>query len=96
MPGVVQEDLVECRPVQIDLDDTEGTHRVEQGRQALRTVRERHPKHSGALAFGAAVIEPPPDVRETHATDLESGAQCDLVFDALMRRMDRIDPAFRN
>ena len=62
----------------------------------LHTMQIAAEVQVAAHAFGAAVPEPPPDVRETHATDLESGAQCDLVFDALMRRMDRIDPAFRN
>ena len=49
-----------------------------------------------ARAFGAPLLEPSPEVRERHAAYLESGAQCDLVFNALMRRMDRIDPSYRD
>lgn len=49
-----------------------------------------------ARSFGAAITEPSMDLRQRHAADLESGAQCDLVFNALMRRMDRIDPTYRD
>ena len=62
----------------------------------LHTMQIAAEVQVAAGAFGAVVTEPSPDVRETHAADLESGAQCDLVFDALMRRMDRMDPSYRN
>ena len=49
-----------------------------------------------ARATGAKLVEPPPEVCESHAATLEAGAQADLVFAALMRLMDRRDPSYRD
>lgn len=49
-----------------------------------------------ARGTGAALVEPPVAVRERHARALDDGGDCGRVFDALVRRMDRLDPSFRH
>jgi ribulose-5-phosphate 4-epimerase/fuculose-1-phosphate aldolase len=48
-----------------------------------------------ARATGGALAEPPPEVCARHAASLESGAQSERVFAALMRLMDARDPGYR-
>jgi ribulose-5-phosphate 4-epimerase/fuculose-1-phosphate aldolase len=49
-----------------------------------------------ARATAAKLVEPPPEVCESHARALEAGAQAELVFTALMRLIDRRDPSYRD
>ncbi len=49
-----------------------------------------------ARATGAPLVEVPVAIRESHAAALENAGECDRIFAALMRRIDRLDPSFRN
>jgi ribulose-5-phosphate 4-epimerase/fuculose-1-phosphate aldolase len=63
----------------------------------LHTLQNACEVQVAARATGARLLEPSPEVCETHAKSLDSGHQApDLVFAALMRLMDQRDPSYRD
>ncbi len=63
----------------------------------LHTLQTACEVQIAARATGARLLEPAPEVCETHAASLDSGHQApDLVFAALMRLIDQRDPSYRN
>ncbi len=63
----------------------------------LHTLQTACEVQIAARATGARLLEPSPEVCETHAASLDSGHQApDMVFAALMRLMDQRDPTYRD